>query len=143
MIRELERQDLTIRELQTALPWSIRYSADFRANPQPHKDFAHALIHVTKANGMLAALVDDMDHRKETADDPSLRENYAKYLADFVICALRAANTFPGGAIDLQRAVEDRLETKNGTTLPSPKCAADRSDPASGVHPDIGRQLAI
>lgn len=109
--------DLTLRELQTNLPWTIRYSADFRANPQPHKDFAHALIHVGKASGKLFALIDDMDHRKETADNPAIRD-FVPYLADLVVCALRAANTFPGGVVDLQRAVEKRLETKNGVKLP-------------------------
>lgn len=103
----------TIRELQTSLPWTIRYSRDFRANPQPHKDFAHALLHVTKAMGKLTALVDDMDHDREVADDSTLRERHAKYLADLVVCALRAANTFPGGVVDLQRAVEERIMTKN------------------------------
>jgi hypothetical protein len=110
--------DMTIREFQTNLPWSIKYSADFRANPQPHKDFAHALTHIHKATGKLSAFVDDMDHRKETALDTKWnREEYTKYIADLVICALRMANTFPGGVIDLQNAVKDRLETKNGVKL--------------------------
>ena len=107
----------TIRDLQVNLPWSIRYSADFRANPQPHKDFAHALVHIAKAAGRLSEFVDDMDHRKETADDPSKRDEYAKYIADMVVCALRMANTFPGGPVDLATAVVDRLQSKNGVTL--------------------------
>lgn len=111
-------QDLTLRELQTNLPWTVRYSGDFRANPQSHKDFAHALLHIHKAGGMLAALTDDMDHRKEVADDPASRAQYGKYVADMVVCALRLANTFPGGVLDLQRAVEDRLESKNDVKLP-------------------------
>lgn len=118
--RSSSRQDLTIRELQTSLPWTVRYSADFRANPQSHKDFAHALLHIQKASGALAAFVDDMDHRRETADEADTQERYGKYLADMVVCALRLANTFPGGVLDLQRAVEDRLESKNSVTLPRP-----------------------
>jgi len=115
------RTDLTLRELQTNLPWSVHYSADFRAAPMPHKDMAHALTHVHKAGGTLAALVDDMDHRKETADDRVRLEAHRKYVADLVICALRMANTWPGGPIDLQREVEDRLETKNNVKLPRPR----------------------
>lgn len=103
----------TVRELQVSLPWTIRYSRDFRANPQPHKDFTHALIHVGKALGKLLALADDMDHDRAVADDPTLRERHAKYIADLVVCALRASNTFPGGAIDLQAAVEHRITEKN------------------------------
>jgi hypothetical protein len=107
--------DKTIRELQTSLPWTIRYSRDYRANPQTHKDFTHALLHVAKALGKLTALADDMDHDREVADDPTLRERHAKYLADFVVCALRAANVFPGGVVDLQGAVESRITVKNAT----------------------------
>lgn len=106
-------QDRTIREIQTSLPWTIRYSRDYRANPQSHKDFAHALVHVTKALGHLMGLVDDMDHRREVADDPTLRERYGKYVADLVVCAVRAANVFPGGVLDLQTATQDRIEVKN------------------------------
>lgn len=113
------RGDLTLRELQTALPWTVRYSTDFRSNPQAHKDFAHSLVHVTKALGQLAGLIDGMDHDKSVADGgEALRKEWEGKVADFVIGALRCANTFPGGIIDLQRVVEDRLETKNNIKLP-------------------------
>ena len=105
--------DKTIRELQTSLPWTIRYSRDFRSSPQTHKDFAHALHHVSKAAGKLHALADDMDHDREIADDPTLRQRNAKYIADLVVCALRCANTFPGGIVDLQKTVEERIFEKN------------------------------
>lgn len=106
-------RDKTIRELQTSLPWTIRYSRDYRANPQPHKDFTHALLHVVKAVGKLQGLADDMDHDREVADNPKLRDEYGKYVADLVVCALRASNVFPGGVLDLQKAVQDRIVTKN------------------------------
>jgi hypothetical protein len=112
--------DKTIRELQTSLPWTIRYSRDFRTSPQTHKDFAHALHHVSKAAGKLHALADDMDHDREIADNPTLRERHAKYIADLVVCALRCANTFPGGIVDLQGAVESRIYEKNKPPLPAP-----------------------
>lgn len=115
------RTDITLRELQTNLPWTVRYSADFRASPMTHKDMAHALTHVHKAGGMLAALVDDMDHHKEIADSRPQLDACRKYVADLVICALRIANTWPGGPIDLQREVEDRLESKNDIKLPRPR----------------------
>jgi hypothetical protein len=113
----LDLGEISLRQLQTNLPWTVRYSQDFRSNPQSHKDFAHALVHVTKAIGILSALVDDMDHDRAVADNSTLRETHGKYVADLVVCALRAANTFPGGVLDLQRAVVDRIETKNGVKL--------------------------
>lgn len=110
-------KDFTLRELQTNLPWTIRYSQDFRSSPQTHKDFAHAMHHVSKAAGKLHGLTDDMDHDREVADDSTLRDRYGKYVADLVVCALRLANTFPGGTLDLQAAVQDRIENKNGVKL--------------------------
>ncbi len=108
--------DWTIRQFQTNLPWTIKYSRDFRSNPQTHKDFAHALHHVSKAAGKLHELADDMDHDRDKAL-ADLRQEYGKYVADLVVCALRIANTFPGGVIDLQQAVKDRIESKNGVKL--------------------------
>ena len=110
-------RDLTIRELQTQLPWTIRYSQDFRASPMAHKDFAHTMHHVSKAAGKLHALADDMDHDRALADTPGLRDEHARFIADLVVCALRLANVFPGGVIDLQHAVEHRIEDKNGVAL--------------------------
>lgn len=105
--------DKTIRELQSGLPWTAHYHRDFRATPMTHKDFGHALLHVHKAGGKLAAIVDDAEHAGFDWADPAKRADVSKYLADFVICALRMANTCPDGLIDLQRAVEDRLVAKN------------------------------
>jgi hypothetical protein len=116
--------DYTIRELQTNLPWTIRYSHDYRSNPCTHKDFAHALHHASKAMGRLHELADDMDHDRALADDPQLREKYGKYIADLVVCAIRAANVFPGGVLDLQHATQHRIESKNGVKL----ATGDRSD---------------
>lgn len=105
--------DLTIREIQAQFPWTIKYSQDFRLNPQSHKDFAHAITHATKAIGRLAGMIDDLDHRRESEETA----NAGKLLADLVICALRASNTMPGRIIDLQREVIDRIESKNEAVL--------------------------
>jgi hypothetical protein len=102
-----------MREMQLTLPWSVKYSRDYRANPQTHKDFAHALTHVVKAAGKLAAVIDDYDHRRETVLDPKAKD----YLADLVICAMRMANTAPGGMIDLFAAVQARVIDKNFTNV--------------------------
>jgi hypothetical protein len=113
-------RDFTIRELQTKLPWTVKYSNDFRQSPQTHKDFSHALHHVSKALGKLHGLADDMDHDRALATDASLREKYSKYVADLVVCALRISNVFPSGVVDLQTAVQHRIESKNGVSLIQP-----------------------
>lgn len=113
--------DRTIRELQSSLPWTSHYHRDFRSSPQTHKDFGHALLHVHKAGGKLAAIIDDAEHAGYDWADPANRADVEKYVADLVICALRLANTCPDGVIDLQRAVEQRLLAKNNQrpALPS------------------------
>jgi len=109
----MSKNDRTIRELQTGLPWTAHYHRDFRSSPLTHKDFGHALLHIHKAGGKLAAIIDDAEHAGFNFADPEKRAEVAKYIADMVICALRMANTCPDGVIDLQRAVEDRLAAKN------------------------------
>lgn len=105
--------DRTIRELQSGLPWTAHYHRDFRSSPMTHKDFGHALLHVLKASGKLAAIIDDAEHGGYDWADPAKRADVEKYVADMVICALRMANTCPDGVIDLQRAVDERLTSKN------------------------------
>lgn len=106
-------KDMTLRELQTSLPWTTHYHRDFRASPVSHKDFGHALAHVVKAAGKLAAVVNDAEHggSEFTVDEVD------PYVADLVICALRMANTCPGRTFDLLQAVTNRIEQKNGVVL--------------------------
>jgi hypothetical protein len=104
----------TIQELQDNLPWGAHnYSQAFQAYGVPHRDFAHALLHVQKAVGKLAIAVDNGDHEEH----PSAffgPDDVDRFVADLVICALRLANTNPGRRINLQAAIEDRLALKFG-----------------------------
>ncbi len=108
---------LSLLALQAQLPWTIRYSKEFRANTQTQKDFTHTLLHISKAHGKLCGAMEDADHHSALLDDPEFQTKFKGYVADYVICALRLANVFPGGPINLAEAVETRLELKNGVTL--------------------------
>lgn len=105
---------MNIRELQANLPWGRFYSQQFRALDLPYKDFQHALAHIAKASGKLFAMIDDADHGEPLAFQKSEVE---KYLADLVICAIRAANVNPSGSFNLEEAVIRRIESKNGVKL--------------------------
>jgi hypothetical protein len=109
----LGKRDLTIRELQTNLPWTGHYHRDFRSNPEVSKDFNHAITHVVKACGGLCTVIDNAQH----GGSEFKPEEIDKYVADLVICALRMANTCPGRVIDLQHIVEVRIEEKNNMEL--------------------------
>lgn len=125
--------DKTLRELQTQLPWTIHYHRDFRSSPMAHKDFAHALLHVFKAAGKLATLVNDAEH----GGCEFKPEDTDAYVADLVICALRMANTCPGHVIDLQRVTEDRILVKNGLQV-LPPAAQTPPTPFSTTPPHEG-----
>ena len=105
--------DKTLRELQSNLPWTAHYHRDFRSTPMTHKDFAHALVHIHKAGGKLASIIDEAEHSGFDWADPINRCEVEKYVADMVICALRMATTCPDGQLDLQAIVETRLIKKN------------------------------
>lgn len=68
------------------------------ANPQ------HALLHMTKALGKLAAALNDAEHEHRDLDGSEV----GKYLADLVICAA----CFGDGIVDLDTVCRARLASK-------------------------------
>lgn len=101
-----------LRRLQYTQPWTVPYSDDFQADPRPHKDLEHALVHITKAAGILFGFVDKADHGTPVWD--LQEEEIKKRTADFVMCAIRIANTQPWAKFDLAKAVLARIEEING-----------------------------
>lgn len=108
----------SIKRLQAMLPWGLHdYSEAFQAYAVEHRDFAHGLLHLQKAIGKIANVVDDADHTENVrgaflAEDLSSPTVVDKYLADIVIIACRMANVCPGTVIDLQEAIDRRLIEK-------------------------------
>jgi hypothetical protein len=66
----------------------------------------HAMLHIFKAGGKLAAMLEAIEHKGGDfvggADD-------VRFLADVVICAARLAERWPGGPVSLDTAVDLRL----------------------------------
>lgn len=120
--------ELTMGDVQVQLPWTIPYSPEFsRAGLYlGHLQFQHALIHVAKAVGKLAALIDDADHGR--GDFP--RDEVGDRLADLVICSMRMANVIPGGEpLDLWNRTLDRIEAKNGIKLRGNRSSRPMGEP--------------
>lgn len=65
----------------------------------------HALIHLTKALGKLASILNDAQHEERKIQP----EEVAKYLADLVICASRFAEH---SGVNLNEACDKRLSDK-------------------------------
>lgn len=102
--------DKTIREFQADLPWGLHdYSAAFRARTDPQRDAGHALVHITKAAGKLAAALDRLDHTDfPEAMAEQLRDDAARALADLYICTTQVAKRWPARAIEMADAVAAR-----------------------------------
>jgi hypothetical protein len=90
--------DIKILQQEVNRRWS-----DQVGNPCHLSDPTHALVHLTKALGKVAAAINDAEH-----EDRSVRpDEVRKYLADLVICAARVAPD-----VDLAAACADRLREK-------------------------------
>ncbi len=91
------------------------YSKQFRADKSPHRDFRHTIAHLFKAVGRLNEMVEEADHSGTVApfDHYALR----KYIADVVICGVRAGITAPKGEIDVEGAVYERMKRKMGVEM--------------------------
>jgi hypothetical protein len=109
MTDNFQKSAHSLSNLQRLLNWTDTYSPEFRDSKIAHKDFQHAHLHIVKAIGKLAVLIEDRDHK---SDAPIIKAEVEKYLADIVICALRMADVSPCGRLDLQKAVQDRMGVK-------------------------------
>jgi hypothetical protein len=115
----------TISHLQETQPWTIPYGVEQTESRVPHKEVAHALAHIAKATGHLFNLVEQADHGRDLWQTPEGQRTLKARLADLVICAIRIANVVPGGPINLEQAVLDRIVGVNGIAEASPTPTGD------------------
>jgi hypothetical protein len=115
------REPFTLERLQKGLRFGQKYTPEYFADPRPHRDLAHAAIHMAKVAGKLAALVDTLDHTGCLSADEQLRAG--EILADAVIIAARAASVMPAGAINLDAHVWVRAKEKDAWREPEAKGA--------------------
>lgn len=142
-LRTAASQPLTpfgLRHLQTHLPWTIPYSAEFEtsANANPRRRVVHDILHVLKALGRVAADCEHADHGRPTTMTP---EAMAREVADLVTCALHIARVV---GFDLQDAVVGGLERRNGVTIPGEAAAHQRADRLAELEEEVRglRELA-
>ena len=103
---------MNIKELQEKLPWTVPYSEAFEQSMDETSYFRHAMLHIGKSTGLINEYLESYDHRPS---QPAISLHHQ--VADLVICALRMANTCPGGKFDLEKTIIRRLETKNKVKL--------------------------
>jgi len=119
---------------------SSEYSKEFNARPDAQRDAHHAAIHLMKALGKISSELDDLDHQQESDVAPAVLDvsNLENALADLIICAARVGSRWPGAKIDIDKAVQRRINTK----FP-PKRACywhDDCDEADAVQRKVDRE---
>lgn len=96
---------MTIRELQAEV--NIRWEKQLDNPCHRSADATHALVHIMKAAGKLADVLNEAAHNPSRYVEFS-EADVARYLADLVILAAR----FGGSVVDLEAACEARLAEK-------------------------------
>lgn len=102
---------MDLKETQDNLPWGADghgYSEQYNADKRPHRDIEHALMHAGLALADAHRAVNDVAAHVGFGN----REATTKALCDVMWNILRAANVFPGGAIDLDRSLAARFVSK-------------------------------
>ena len=101
---------MTLRHLQANLLWTIPYNAEFEASSEqnPSRRIGHDVLHVMKSTGRIAAHVEAADHGRDK--NRLGKEELAKELVDWVVCALHIARL---EGIDLQDAVVKYNQLRN------------------------------
>ncbi len=102
------------RALQGAMPWTDLWSGDFLSDPRPYSKLEHCLINVVAKTGAILQRVEMSDHYGQEYALGLDREKDAAALAFIVMSALKAANCYPGGPLDLAGPIESDLIRRNG-----------------------------
>ena len=107
---------LTFRDAQVNQPWTVPYSADFKAtadNVLLHLYGSHAVLHAAKSVGKLAAVFEELDHTGGVPG-PVSANTIRNMAADLVTAALRLANLYD---FDLESELRRRVHEKNGVAI--------------------------
>lgn len=125
--------ELGIAELQSKMGWDVeRYGDEYQENPATMKHVEHALLHVIKATGKIAAIVEHIDHMDDIDVVPADVEGYDKYVADILICAVRLACVGPEPT-NLAGVVHKRMQEKEAYNKRVPSSALEEED-GVGAH---------
>lgn len=100
---EIEALQDEVRRIWTSDTYADKFNRA-RALGLRHIDCTHATLHISKAAGKIASIVEPADHGGNI-DKLAL----AQALADLLICSARLANEAPEGPIDLSASTMTRL----------------------------------
>lgn len=103
-----------MKELQDRQPWTDLWSEDYLNDPRSYKDFSHCLTNIAAKLGAIFQRVEMSDHYGADYKLGLHREKDGTALAFIIMSALRAANSYPGGKLDIDKHIEADLKRRNG-----------------------------
>ena len=105
--------DDNIRELQACMPWTDIWSDDFLSDDRPYSKYEHCLKNIVGRVGALMQECEISDHYGYPTIHKGLDRNRdGTALSYIIMSALKAANVYPDGAIDLAEYIKKDLITR-------------------------------
>lgn len=104
---------MDFRKLQEIQPWTDLWSEGYLNDPRPYRGFSHCLTNIAAKLGALFQRVELSDHYGMDYELGLNRLRDGKALAFIIMSAMKAANSYPGGAIDLLSHIENDLRRRD------------------------------
>jgi hypothetical protein len=102
-----------LKALQAKMPWTeTLWTEGFLSDPRSYARFEHCLANIAAKLGTCFAMVEMSDHYGEDYQLGMNRDKAGIALAFIVMSAMKAANVYPGGPIDLQQYIEADLKRR-------------------------------
>lgn len=98
--------------LQAEMPWTDLWSEGFLSDPRSYSRFSHCLTNIAAKLGAMFQRVEMADHYGEDYALALDRQKDGTALAIIVMSAMKAANVYPGGPIDLSQHIEADLKRR-------------------------------
>ena len=101
-----------LADLQAAMPWTDIWAEGFLLDPRPYARFEHCLINIAAKLGATLQRVEMADHYGADYSLGLDRDKDGTALAIIVMSALKAANAYPGGPIELAEYIDRDLQRR-------------------------------
>jgi hypothetical protein len=106
------------QSLQNGMPWTGIWSAEFQKDPRSYAGFQHCLTNIAAKLGAIFQRIEMADHYGPEYELALDRDKDGKDLAFVIMSAMKAANAYPGGPIDLSRFIESDLNRRVKDAIP-------------------------
>lgn len=101
-----------IKELQDKMPWTNLWSEDFLGDPRSYAKYEHCLINIAAKLGTLLQQIEMSDHYSKDYELGLDKNKAGTALAIIIMSALKAANVYPDGKINIEEFINRDLKRR-------------------------------